>query len=200
MAVSHLLYLHGFRSSPRSTKARQFAARVAQLHPSVTWWCPQLPPSPREAMELLLQGVQAWPKDAMAVAGSSLGGFYATAVPYVPAPRHGNSRSLRPIRILLDGLTASTTWPLRLVSLMGFAVASMAFVYGGYLSFRFFLYGHTVSGLTTIVVGLMLYSGIQLFSLGIVGEYVGRIFEEAMERPLFVVKRELGHGLKVTRP
>ena len=80
MTVSHLLYLHGFRSSPQSNKARQVAARVAQRHPSVTWWCPQLPPSPREAMELLMQGVQAWPKDAMAVAGSSLGGFYATYV------------------------------------------------------------------------------------------------------------------------
>ena len=80
MTVSHLLYLHGFRSSPQSNKARQVAARVAQHHPSVTWWCPQLPPSPREAMELLMQGVQAWPKDAMAVAGSSLGGFYATYV------------------------------------------------------------------------------------------------------------------------
>ncbi|MCY7318252.1 MAG: esterase [Ramlibacter sp.] len=80
MAVSHLLYLHGFRSSPQSNKARQFAARVAECHPSVTWWCPQLPPSPRQSMELLLQGVQAWPKDAMAVVGSSLGGFYATHV------------------------------------------------------------------------------------------------------------------------
>ena len=80
MTVSHLLYLHGFRSSPQSNKARQVAARVAQRHLSVTWWCPQLPPSPREAMELLMQGVQAWPKDAMAVAGSSLGGFYATYV------------------------------------------------------------------------------------------------------------------------
>ena len=80
MPVSHLLYLHGFRSSPQSTKARQFAQRVADRHPAVTWWCPQLPPSPRAAMALVTEGVTAWPREAMAVVGSSLGGFYATHV------------------------------------------------------------------------------------------------------------------------
>jgi predicted esterase YcpF (UPF0227 family) len=78
--TTHLLYLHGFRSSPKSAKARLVAARVARDHPSVTWWCPQLPPSPRAAMDLVLQGVADWPRDAMAVIGSSLGGFYATCV------------------------------------------------------------------------------------------------------------------------
>jgi uncharacterized protein len=80
MAVSHLLYLHGFRSSPQSAKARQVGARVRERHPQVTWWCPQLPPSPRAAMALVMQGIQAWPADGMAVVGSSLGGFYATCV------------------------------------------------------------------------------------------------------------------------
>ena len=80
MPVSHLLYLHGFRSSPKSTKARQVAERVKEQHPGVTWWCPQLPPSPREAMALLLQGTRAWPRERMGVIGSSLGGFYATQV------------------------------------------------------------------------------------------------------------------------
>ncbi|MBX9610909.1 MAG: esterase [Burkholderiales bacterium] len=80
MPTTHLLYLHGFRSSPQSTKARQFAARVAAQHSGVTWWCPQLPPSPREAVALLMRGIADWPRDAMAVVGSSLGGFYATVV------------------------------------------------------------------------------------------------------------------------
>jgi predicted esterase YcpF (UPF0227 family) len=77
---THLLYLHGFRSSPQSVKARQMAALVAGRFPNVTWWCPQLPPSPRKAMELLMNGIQTWPQATMAVVGSSLGGFYATAV------------------------------------------------------------------------------------------------------------------------
>jgi uncharacterized protein len=80
MAVTHLLYLHGFRSSPLSTKARKMANRVRERHPQVHWWCPQLPPSPRLAMEMVMQGVCGWPRPAMAVVGSSLGGFYATYV------------------------------------------------------------------------------------------------------------------------
>jgi hypothetical protein len=79
-AVTHLLYLHGFRSSPNSTKARMVEARVRERHPEVTWWCPQLPPSPRQAMELVLGGTAAWPVEGMGVVGSSLGGFYATCV------------------------------------------------------------------------------------------------------------------------
>jgi predicted esterase YcpF (UPF0227 family) len=78
--ATHLLYLHGFRSSPQSAKARQVAARVQTQHPGVTWWCPQLPPSPRAAIDLLRQGIADWPWATMAVVGSSLGGFYATWV------------------------------------------------------------------------------------------------------------------------
>lgn len=80
MTTTHLLYLHGFRSSPQSAKARLMAAYVAQQHPAVQWWCPQLPPSPRAAMDLVAQGIAAWPRASMAVVGSSLGGFYASWV------------------------------------------------------------------------------------------------------------------------
>jgi predicted esterase YcpF (UPF0227 family) len=77
MTTTHLLYLHGFRSSPQSAKAQIMAQQVRALHPGVTWWCPQLPASPAKAMDLLLQGTAAWPRGQMAVMGSSLGGFYA---------------------------------------------------------------------------------------------------------------------------
>lgn len=79
-APSHLLYLHGFRSSPQSFKAQRMAAWMQAHRPDVTWWCPQLPPSPQAAMQLITQGTADWPADGMAVVGSSLGGFYATAV------------------------------------------------------------------------------------------------------------------------
>ena len=78
MTTTHLLYLHGFRSSPQSTKARLVGERVQAAHPGVTWWCPQLPPSPRDAAALIEQGIADWPRGQMAVCGSSLGGFYAT--------------------------------------------------------------------------------------------------------------------------
>jgi predicted esterase YcpF (UPF0227 family) len=80
MPVTHLLYLHGFRSSPKSTKSQMVAKRVAERHPTVNWWCPQLPPSPRATIDMLTQGIAGWPRDSMAVMGSSLGGFYATCV------------------------------------------------------------------------------------------------------------------------
>lgn len=82
---TRLLYLHGFRSSPKSFKAQRMAAWMQAHRPDVHWWCPQLPPSPREAMALLEAGVAGWPAGRFAVVGSSLGGFYATAV----AERHG---------------------------------------------------------------------------------------------------------------
>jgi predicted esterase YcpF (UPF0227 family) len=78
--TTHLLYLHGFRSSPQSTKARQMAAWMQAHRPDVPCWCPQLPPSPDEALRLVHEGVAAWPRDTMAVVGSSLGGFYATVL------------------------------------------------------------------------------------------------------------------------
>ncbi len=80
MPLTHLIYLHGFRSSPQSAKARQVAAWMSAHAPDVTWWCPQLPPSPDEALALLEQGTVDWPHESRAIIGSSLGGFYATVL------------------------------------------------------------------------------------------------------------------------
>lgn len=80
MPTTHLLYLHGFRSSPQSAKARLVAQRVAERHPKVHFWAPQLPPSPHDAMDRVMKGIADWPRESMAVVGSSLGGFYATYV------------------------------------------------------------------------------------------------------------------------
>jgi uncharacterized protein len=78
LPVTHVAYLHGFRSSPQSTKARLMAQVMVSRHPRVQWWCPQLPPSPREAVDLVLTTARDWPAATTAVIGSSLGGFYAT--------------------------------------------------------------------------------------------------------------------------
>ncbi len=78
--VTHLLYLHGFRSSPQSFKARRLAAWLAAHRPAVHWHCPQLPPSAREALRGVLAQIDAWPRETTAIVGSSLGGFYAMAV------------------------------------------------------------------------------------------------------------------------
>lgn len=81
--ATHLLYLHGFRSSPKSFKAERLKAWLAAHRPQVQWWCPQLPPSPCEAVALLREGIADWP-DSSAVVGSSLGGFYARVIAESP--------------------------------------------------------------------------------------------------------------------
>ncbi len=79
MPLTHLLYLHGFRSSPDSAKARRMAAWAAG-QAGLVFVCPQLPPSPHAAMALAQSLTTDWPAATSAVVGSSLGGFYATAL------------------------------------------------------------------------------------------------------------------------
>ncbi|WP_394680052.1 YqiA/YcfP family alpha/beta fold hydrolase [uncultured Comamonas sp.] len=83
MTTTHLLYLHGFRSSPQSAKAQRLQRHIADTRPHVVWCAPQLPPSPRQAADLLLETTRSWaglPPESLAVVGSSLGGFYASWV------------------------------------------------------------------------------------------------------------------------
>lgn len=111
MPTTHLLYLHGFRSSPQSTKARMVASRVAARHPGVTWWCPQLPPSPREAMALVMRGIARWPIASMAVIGSSLGGFYALWVAHQTGCRAVLlNPAVHPARDLASHIGEQTAW------------------------------------------------------------------------------------------
>jgi polyisoprenyl-phosphate glycosyltransferase len=126
-------------------------------------------------------------------------GFETVAVPYEVAPRaaghsHFGWRALT--RLSLAGLTAFTTWPLRAVSAAGVLLALLAIGYGCFEAVNYFVTGNEVSGWTTLVVSLMLLSGVQLISLGVVGEYVGRVFEEVKRRPLFVIKRSAGRSFE----
>lgn len=109
--ATHLLYLHGFRSSPLSMKARMVGEFVHREHPGITWWCPQLPPSPRAAAALVRQGTADWPFDRTAVVGSSLGGFYARWFALQTGSRAVllNPASF-PARDLSDHIGEQTTW------------------------------------------------------------------------------------------
>lgn len=108
---THLLYLHGFRSSPLSTKAQMVGRWLAEHRPDILFWCPQLPPSPREAMALVFEGIAAWPKATMAVMGSSLGGFYAAVVAEAfGCPAVVLNPAVDPARDLARHIGEQTTW------------------------------------------------------------------------------------------
>jgi predicted esterase YcpF (UPF0227 family) len=112
--TSHLLYLHGFRSSPRSTKAQRFEREIERLRAigrAPVWLSPQLPPSPAQAMALIEAATRDWPAQSMAVIGSSLGGFYATAL----AERRGCAAvvlnpAVDPARDLAGFIGEQTAW------------------------------------------------------------------------------------------
>jgi uncharacterized protein len=80
IAPTHILYLHGFRSSPQSAKAQILGRYLQAHHPDIVWHCPQLPPSPASAMAGLDQQIAAWRDARLAVVGASLGGFYADCI------------------------------------------------------------------------------------------------------------------------
>jgi len=109
--ITHLLYLHGFRSSPQSLKARKMAAWIAQEFPQVSWWCPQLPASPRQAIEAVLAGVADWPRSQTAVVGSSLGGFYASwLAEQLGCPAVLINPAVHPSRDLVQYIGEQTAW------------------------------------------------------------------------------------------
>jgi len=122
-------------------------------------------------------------------------GFRAEPLPYTPDARaHGTSRytGWRLFRLAVAGLTAFTTWPLRMVSFLGCAFSLASFAYGAFLVLDYLVNGNRVSGWTTIVTALLFFAGVNLISLGVVGEYVARIFDEVKGRPLFVTRQRRG--------
>ncbi len=126
-------------------------------------------------------------------------GFRSLATPYVPAARAAGKSTFSLGKLTshaLDGVTAFTSWPLRVVSWVGFALAFASLGYGAYLIIEKALVGNDVPGWTTIVVAVMLLSGIQLVALGVLGEYVARIFTEVKGRPSYVIRHQSGSGLQ----
>lgn len=124
-------------------------------------------------------------------------GFRTEPLPYIPDTRANGTSHYgvwRLVRLALAGLTAFTTWPLRMVSLLGCIFALLSFAYGGFLVFDYLTNGNHVSGWTTIMTALLFFAGVNLISLGVVGEYIARIFDEVKGRPLYVVRQQRGRA------
>lgn len=123
-------------------------------------------------------------------------GFKAIAVPYTVAEREGGGGSRWNVRRLahfaLDGLTSFSTIPLRVSTLLGVAISLAAFAYAMLIIIKTMVFGADVPGFPTIVISVMFFSGVQLIVLGIIGEYLGRVYEEVKARPLYLVAEEIG--------
>ena len=95
-------------------------------------------------------------------------------------------------RFAIDAITAFSMMPLRVWSYLGVAVSLFALSYGGFIVMRTIIFGRDVPGYASLIAAITFFSGVQLISLGVIGEYLGRVFTEVKRRPLFVVAEEIG--------
>ena len=144
----------------------------------------------------VVQALQAMPERDRFVRGMvSWVGFRQVAVPYRRAPRlAGESKYplFRMLRFALDGIASFSVAPLKLATWMGFVTSGLALVGIVYaLVLRLFT-NMWVTGWTALFIVVLFMGGVQLLSLGIIGEYVGRIYGETKRRPLYLVQERLG--------
>ena len=92
----------------------------------------------------------------------------------------------------IDGITSFTSAPLRISTIIGFVVSLCAFLYMIYVFIKSLIYGDPVQGYPTLVILILFLGGIQLLSLGIIGEYIGRIYNETKNRPDYIVREVNG--------
>ena len=117
-------------------------------------------------------------------------GFKTAALPFVPLDRAAgvSSFNLRRLGSLaLSGLTSFTTLPLRVWSMIGGSISLLALAYAFWITIDTVFFGSDLDGWPTLAVSIMLFSGVQLMSIGILGEYIGRIYDEVKRRPVYVV-------------
>lgn len=99
---------------------------------------------------------------------------------------------LQLLNLAVDGVTSFTTAPLRIATVLGIMVSFAAFIFMCYVLFKTIVWGDPVQGYPTLMTVVLFLGGIQLLSLGIIGEYLGRIFYETKGRPVYVVSEVVG--------
>jgi glycosyltransferase involved in cell wall biosynthesis len=123
-------------------------------------------------------------------------GFPGTGVPFAVAERvHGQTkfRYRKLFGFAFDGLSSFSTVPLKIATWLGMLIAFAAALTGLFFLVRTLLFGTDLPGFPSLIVSIMFFSGIQLISLGLIGEYVGRIFAEVKRRPLYLVGERIGY-------
>lgn len=122
-------------------------------------------------------------------------GFRQCSIPYDVAPRAAGETKFNAFKLwklALDGITSFTSVPLKVWTVMGFLAAAFALLYGFIFIIKTLILGVDVPGYPSLIVAIMFFSGVQLISLGVIGEYLGRVFSEVKSRPLYVVREAYG--------
>ena len=122
-------------------------------------------------------------------------GFKSASVEYVRAERALGTTKFRPWKLwtlALDGITSSSTAPLRIWTYVGAVIAALSFLYALFIITKALFFGIAVAGYASLMVAVLFFGGLQLLSLGILGEYVGRIMIETKQRPLYIIRDTIG--------
>jgi len=118
-------------------------------------------------------------------------GFKKTDVPFEQADRAAGETKWNFFKLFglaIEGITSYTTAPLKLSTVLGFIVSTLSLIYLIFIILKTIITGETVQGFPTIMVTMLFLGGVQLLSLGIIGEYIGRIFNETKQRPVYFVR------------
>jgi polyisoprenyl-phosphate glycosyltransferase len=129
-------------------------------------------------------------------------GFSQTTVTYARPARQAGATKWRYWKLwnfALDGLLSFTTLPLRVWTYVGLAVATTALAYASFIIVRTLIFGVDVPGYASLVVMFLFFNGLNMIGLGIIGEYLGRVFIEVKQRPLYLVRERIGRGQRSFR-
>ena len=124
-------------------------------------------------------------------------GFERKEILYKRDPRSAGTTKWNYWRLwnfALEGITSHTTIPLRFASYLGFVVALFAFIYALFMVYDKLVHGNPVAGYPSLLVTMLFLGGVQLITLGVIGEYLGRMFDESKNRPLYFVKKFIPAG------
>jgi glycosyltransferase involved in cell wall biosynthesis len=119
-------------------------------------------------------------------------GFPSTAISYDRAPRSGGATKWsfwQLWNLAIEGITSFSIGPLKLATYLGLGVVTFAVVFGAQLILRTLIFGNPVPGYPSLMAVILFLGGAQLVTLGIIGEYLGRVFDETKHRPLYLVER-----------
>ena len=122
-------------------------------------------------------------------------GYKQTSILFDREPRFGGKTTWNYWKLwnfALDGITSFSFFPLKIWSYLGLVISLISLLYASFLIIRTLIFGIDVAGYASLMVAVLFFGGIQLITLGIIGEYIGRVYEEVKRRPLYFVRESYG--------